>query len=123
MKARPFLAAVLAAAIALLSLGATGWWLLLQRSPLGLQTQRLELPLAARFVPRTAPLSLHWLLAPDQPAAYARAVAAPRQRRQAAAAADRLRDGAFAAAGLDYASELAPWLGRESSFALLTPPG
>jgi hypothetical protein len=123
MKARPFLAAVLAAAIALLSLGATGWWLLLQRSPLGLQGQRLELPLAARFVPRTAPLSLHWLLTPDQPAAYARAVAAPRQRRQAAAAADRLRDGAFAAAGLDYATELAPWLGRESSFALLTPPG
>jgi hypothetical protein len=123
MKARPFLAAVLAAAIALLSLGAAGWWLLWQRSPLALQSQRLELPLAARFVPRTAPLSLHWLLTPEQPAAYARAVAAPRQRRQAAAAADRLRDGAFAAAGLDYASELAPWLGRESSFALLTPPG
>ena len=123
MKARPFLAAVLAAAIALLSLGAAGWWLLWQRSPLGLQNQRLELPLAARFVPRTAPLSLHWLLTPDQPAAYARAVAVPRQRRPAAAAADRLRDGAFAAAGLDYASELAPWLGRESSFALLTPPG
>jgi len=122
MKARPFLAAVLAAAVALLSLGGAGWWLLWQRSPLGLQSQRLELPLAARFVPRTAPLSLHWLLAPDQPAAYARAVAAPRQRRAAAAAADRLRDGAFAAAGLDYASELAPWLGRESSFALLTPP-
>ena len=122
MKARPFLAAVLAAAVALVSLGGAGWWLLWQRSPLGLQSQRLELPLAARFVPRTAPLSLHWLLAPDQPAAYARAVAAPRQRRAAAAAADRLRDGAFAAAGLDYASELAPWLGRESSFALLTPP-
>jgi len=122
MKARPFLAAVLAAAVALLSLGAAGWLLLLQHSPLGLQNQRLALPLAARFVPRTAPLSVHWLLSPEQPAAYARAVAAPRQRREAAAAADRLRDGAFAAAGLDYASELAPWLGRESSFALLTPP-
>ncbi|MEY3749832.1 MAG: hypothetical protein RLZZ11_1775 [Cyanobacteriota bacterium] len=122
MKARPFLAAVLAAAVALLSLGAAGWWSLWQLSPLGLQSQTLQLPLAARFVPRTAPLSLHWLLAPEQPAAYARAVAAPRQRREAAAAADRLRDGAFAAAGLDYASELAPWLGRESSFALLTPP-
>ena len=122
MKARPFLAAVLAAAVALLILGGACWWFLWQSSPIGLQSQRLELPLAARFVPRTAPLSLHWLLTPDQPAAYARAVAAPRQRRAAAAAADRLRDGAFAAAGLDYASELAPWLGRESSFALLTPP-
>jgi hypothetical protein len=123
MKARPFLAAVLAAALALLSLGAAGWWLLWQRGPLALQNQPLNLPLAARFVPRSAPLSLHWLLSPEQPAAYARAVAPPRQRRQAAAAADRLRDAAFAAAGLDYSSELASWLGRESSFALLTPPG
>ena len=123
MKARPFLAAVLAAALALLSLGAAGWWLLWQRGPLALQSQALSLPLAARFVPRTAPLSLHWLTAPEQPAAYARAVAPPRQRRQAAAAADRLRDAAFAAAGLDYPTELAGWLGRESSFALLTPPG
>ena len=123
MKARPFLAAVLAAALALLSLGAAGWWLLWQRGPLALQNQALSLPLAARFVPRTAPLSLHWLLSPEQPAAYARAVAPPRQRRQAAAAADRLRDAAFAAAGLDYPTELASWLGRESSFALLTPPG
>ena len=123
MKARPFLAALLAAALALLSFGVAAWWLLLQRGPLALPSQSLELPLAARFVPRTAPLSLHWLIGPDAPAAYARAVAAPRQRREAAAAVERLRDGAFAAAGLDYASELAPWLGQESSLALLTPPG
>ena len=122
MKVRPFLAAVLAVAVALLSGALAGWWLLWQHSPLALQNQRLQVPLAARFVPRTAPLSLHWLAGPEQPAAYARAVAAPRQRRQAAAAADRLRDGAFAAAGLDYRTELAPWLGGQSSFALLTPP-
>ncbi|NDG75178.1 MAG: DUF3352 domain-containing protein [Synechococcaceae bacterium WB8_1B_136] len=122
MKARPFLAVLLALALALLGLGAGGWWLLLHRGPLGLQSRALALPLAARFVPRTAPLSIHWLVGPDQPAAYARAVAPPRQRRAAAAAADRLRDGAFAAAGLDYATELAPWLGGQSSFALLTPP-
>lgn len=121
MKARPFLAVVLAAAFALVSSGVLAWWLLWQRGPLALQRQPLQIPLAARFVPRTAPLSLHWLVAPDQPAAYARAVAPPRQRGQAAAALDRLRDGAFAAAGLDYRSELAPWLGRESSLALITP--
>ncbi|MFM2157893.1 MAG: hypothetical protein RLZZ124_367 [Cyanobacteriota bacterium] len=123
MKARPFLAALLAVAIALLSLGFTAWWLLLQKGPLALQSQPLHVPLAARFVPRAAPFSLHWLMAPEQPAAYARAVAPARQRRGAAATVDRLRDGAFAAAGLDYASELAPWLGGESSLALLTSPG
>ena len=122
MKARPFLAALLAAALALLSFGFTAWWLLLEHGPLGLQSHSLQLPLAARFVPRTAPLSLHWLVGPDQAAAYARAVAPPRQRREAAAAVERLRDGAFAAAGLDYASELASWLGGESSLALLSSP-
>ncbi len=121
MKARPFLAAVLAAALLLLGLGIGGWWLLLARSPLALQQHPLSLPLAARFVPRNAPLSLHWLVAADEPAAYLRAVARPAERRRAAAAADRLRDGVFATAGLDYASELAPWLGDEISLALLTP--
>jgi len=123
MKARPFLAAVLAAAILLFGLGIGGWWLLLQRSPLALQQHPLSVPLAARFVPRNVPLSLHWLVSADQPAAYLRAVARPGERRRAAAAAERLRDGVFATAGLDYASELAPWLGEEISLALLTPPG
>jgi len=123
MKARPFLAAVVAAAVLLFGLGIGGWWLLLQRSPLALQQHPLSLPLAARFVPRSVPLSLHWLVSADEPAAYLRAVARPGERRRAAAAAERLRDGVFATAGLDYASELAPWLGEEISLALLTPPG
>ena len=122
MKARPFLAAVLAAAVLLFGLGIGGWWLLLQRSPLALQQHTLSLPLAARFVPRSVPLSLHWLVSADEPAAYLRAVARPAERRRAAAAAERLRDGVFATAGLDYVSELAPWLGEEISLALLTPP-
>lgn len=122
MKARPFLAAVLTAALVLLGLGAGAWWLVLERSPLALQHQPLALPLAARFVPRSAPLTLHWLVGPEAAGSYARAVAPPRQRRSAAEALDRLRDGAFAAAGLDYASELSPWLGGEVSLALLTPP-
>jgi len=41
MRARPFLAAVLAVAVALLSAALAGWWLLWQHSPLALQTQRL----------------------------------------------------------------------------------
>jgi len=124
MKARPFLAVVLAAAFALVSSGVLAWWLLWQRGPLALQRQPLQIPLAARFVPRTAPLSLHWLASPEQAAAYARAVAPPRQRRQAAAALDRLRDGAFAAAGLNYRDELASWLAPGIALALFdgAPP-
>ncbi|MFO7629116.1 MAG: DUF3352 domain-containing protein [Prochlorococcaceae cyanobacterium] len=118
MRARPFLAAVLAVALVLLSLGLAGWWLVWQRSPLQLAHQPLRQPLAARFVPRQAPFSLHLLAAPDTLVGYARAVAPARQRRQAAENLDRLRDGAFAAAGLDYVNELAPWLGDETSLAL-----
>ena len=119
MKARPFLAFVLAAVLLLLSLAAAGWWLVLQRSPLQLQHQPLVSPRAARFVPRQAPLSLYLLTDGQRPEGYARAVAPGRQRRQAAAAVAGLRDGAFAAAGLDYPAELASWLGPELGLALL----
>ncbi len=119
MKARPFLAFVLAAVLLLLSLAAAGWWLVLQRSPLQLQNQPLVSPRAARFVPRQAPLSLYLLTDGQRPEGYARAVAPGRQRRQAADAVAGLRDGAFAAAGLDYPAELASWLGPELGLALL----
>ncbi|MCP9772562.1 DUF3352 domain-containing protein [Synechococcus sp. Tobar12-5m-g] len=123
MKVRPFLLLLLAVALLLLTLGLGGWWLVVRQSPLNLQHRSLVMPEAARFIPRNAPLSLHLLVQPDRLAAYARAVSPPGQRRQAAAAAERLRDGAFAAAGLDYASELADWLGEEASLAVVAPEG
>jgi hypothetical protein len=110
MKARPFLAVVLASLMALLALAGAAWWWVLAHSPLQLQHQSLTMPLAARFVPRQAPLSLFVFSDGRQLEGYARAVAPSRQRRQAVAAVAALRDGAFAAAGLDYASELAGWL-------------
>ncbi|MEB3277011.1 MAG: DUF3352 domain-containing protein [Cyanobacteriota bacterium] len=119
MRARPFLAVVLALALSLLALAGVGWWWVLAHSPLQLQHQSLSLPLAARFVPRQAPLSLYWLGDGAGLEAYARAAAPGRQRRQAVAAVNRLRDGAFAAAGLDYSSELASWLGPETGLAVL----
>lgn len=124
MKARPFLAVVLAGVLALLSLGIGSWWWVVRRSPLQLQHQPLEVPLASRFVPRQAPLSLHLLTSPDQLEGYARAVTPGRQRRKAAEALARLRDGVFAVAGLDYGQELAGWIGDETSLSLFSPePG
>jgi hypothetical protein len=119
MKARPFLAVLLSLALGLLGLGGGAWWLVLNRSPLQLQHRPLAVPLAARFVPRQAPLSLFLLTDGEEPLGYARAVVAPRQRRAAAEAVAQLRDGGFAAAGLDYPSELASWLGPEIGFALI----
>ena len=119
MKARRFLAVVLAVILLLLGLAGGAWWLVWQRSPLQLQQRPLAPPRSARFVPRDAALSFYLLSDPEQPVAYARAVAPPRQRRQAAEAVARLRDGAFAAAGLDYAGELAGWLGPETGLWVL----
>ncbi|EDY38344.1 conserved hypothetical protein [Cyanobium sp. PCC 7001] len=124
MRARPFLALVLAVTLSLLGLALTAGWLLWQRSPLQLQAQALSLPRAARFVPRDAVLGVFLQADADLPVEYARAQAPTRQRRQAAEAMARLRDGAFAAAGLDYRGELAGWLGEETGVALLaTRPG
>ena len=123
MKVRPFLLLLLTTGLILLALGLGGWGLVVRQSPLNLQHRALAVPEAARFIPRNAPLSLHLLVRPDQLAAYARAVAPAGQRRQAAAAAERLRDGAFAAAGLDYGRELADWIGEGTSLAVLAPEG
>ncbi|MEB3265315.1 MAG: DUF3352 domain-containing protein [Cyanobacteriota bacterium] len=121
MKLRPFLAVVLAVALSLLGLGVGGWVLLARLSPLGLQRQPLTPPALARFVPRQAPLALYWHTDAERAVAYARAVAPPRQRRAAADTMAALRDGAFAAAGLDYHDELAGWLGSDLALAITDP--
>ena len=122
MKGRPFLAVVLAVVLLTFSLGLGGWWLIGQRGPLQLAHHALSIPRAARFVPAQAPLSLYWFSDGEQPVAYARAVAPARQRRPAGEAIARLRDGAFAAAGLDYHDELAQWLGQGIALVLFDDP-
>ncbi|MEI6030141.1 MAG: DUF3352 domain-containing protein [Synechococcaceae cyanobacterium ELA739] len=122
MKGRPFLAVVLAVVLLTFSLGLGGWWLIGQRGPLQLAHQALSIPRAARFVPAQAPLSLYWFSDGEQPVAYARAVAPARQRRAAGEALERLRDGAFAAAGLDYHDELASWLAPGIALVLFDEP-
>ena len=58
MKARRFLAVVLAVILLLLGLGGAAWWLVWQRSPLQLEHRALASPRAARFVPRDVDFSL-----------------------------------------------------------------
>jgi Protein of unknown function (DUF3352) len=122
MKGRAFAAVVLTLLLLLLGLGVGGWWLLWQRGPLQLAHQPLRMPRAARFVPATSSLSFYLFSDGERPVDYARAVAPARQRRQAGEAIARLRDGAFAAAGLDYETELAGWLGSEIAVALVEDP-
>ena len=122
MKGRAFVALVLSVLLSLLGLGAGGWWLVWQRGPLQLAHQPLSLPRTARFVPASASFSLYLFSDGERPVAYARAVAPARQRQRAAEAVARLRDGAFAAAGLNYRQELAGWLAPELALALFEDP-
>ena len=112
------MAAVLAIAISLVGLGVGGWWWLQSQSPLKLQHQSLNTPATTRFLPREANLTLILEADPARLPDYGRAVAPMRQRRQAAEKLEHLRDALFAAAGLDYATELADWLGNESALAV-----
>ena len=121
MKARPFLLAVAAAVLVLLTTALGLWWAMAQQSPLKLVGQPLVLPRAARFVPKDASLSLHWLSDPVRMPAYAQAVAPVSRRRQARDSTRQLRDGAFALAGLDFVGELADWIGPQVSLSLLAP--
>ncbi len=121
MKARSFLLAVTAAVLVLLTTALGLWWAMAQQSPLKLVGQPLVLPRAARFVPKDASLSLHWLSDPVRMPAYAQAVAPVSRRRQARDSTRQLRDGAFALAGLDFVGELADWIGPQVSLSLLAP--
>ena len=121
MKARSFLLAVAATVVLLLTTALGLWWAMAQQSPLKIVGQPLVLPRAARFVPRNASLSLHWLADPGRMPAYAQAVAPVSRRRQARDSTQQLRDGAFALAGLDFVGELADWIGPQVSLSLFAP--
>jgi hypothetical protein len=121
MKARSFLLAVAAAVLVLLTTALGLWWAMAQQSPLKIVGQALVLPRAARFVPKDASLSLHWISDPVRMPAYAQAVAPVSRRRQARDSTQQLRDGAFALAGLDFVGELADWIGPQVSLSLLAP--
>nr|AUG32319.1 hypothetical protein PLO_322 [Paulinella longichromatophora] len=121
MKARAFLLAMLATALTLLSFGLGSWWVILQSNVLRLEGQPLRLPVAARFIPRTAFMSFHLLTTPDRLVHYSRAVALPRQRSEAEQIVSNIRDEVFLLADLDYSSELEDWIGTETSLALFAP--
>ena len=95
MKARPFLSAVGAVLLSLVLIAAGLLWTMDRHSPLRLAETPLQLPRAARFVPRDADLSLHWLADPARLPSYAQAVAPAADRRSARDGARQWREGGF----------------------------
>ncbi len=123
MKARSFLVALTAMIVGLLLLALGLWFWLFNPRPLRVADQPLDLPAAARFFPRKVAFSMHWRMDVEELPQYAKAVAPAPQRKNAREKVARLRDGAFALAGIDYESEFTDWLAPEISFALLERQG
>ena len=89
-------------------------WTMNRQSPLQLAEQPLHLPRAARFVPRDADLSLHWLADPGRLPAYAQAVAPASQRRDARDGARQWREWRLCAWRACSSVLSWPWLGELS---------
>lgn len=121
MKLRSFVSALLAVVLALLLVSAVGLYWLVSHSPLTLlQGGATPNPAAALFVPKQAPAMASLLINPDRLESFRLAVASPGSRRRARAELDQLKQILLANTGLDYSSDIRPWLGDEVTVAVTT---
>ncbi len=79
------------------------------------------MPEAAMFVPRQAPAMVSLLVNPDRLEAFRQVVALPQTRRRSRAEFNQLRQSLLGSTGLDYQTDVQPWLGEEITFAITTP--
>ncbi|WP_008311018.1 DUF3352 domain-containing protein [Leptolyngbya sp. PCC 6406] len=119
MKFRAFLTGLAAIAGALLVLGGVGFWNLTANNPMALLAQGGQpAPFAAQFVPRQSPLMVSLLARPDR-LWKLRQVLTPADRRfQSRRDWQTLQAGLQRVSGLDYETDLRPWLGDEITFAV-----
>ena len=119
MKARSFLISIAAVLLILTSITVGLMWTISFRSPLRISENSLELPRAAQFVPRNASMTLHWFADPVRLPFYAQAISKPSERRKARENLRIWRNDFFRLAGLDFETELEPWIGPQISLSLI----
>lgn len=121
MKSRSFYSILVAVVIALLTVGATGFYWLVAGSPLQLlKSGQIPTPAAAIFVSRQAPVVASLLVNPDQLAGFRQVVAQPADRRQARREMIQIKERVASTLGLDYEQDIQPWLGSEVTLAVTT---
>ncbi|MEA5510352.1 DUF3352 domain-containing protein [Crocosphaera sp. UHCC 0190] len=119
MKFRPFFITLTLSVILLLSLagGSLSW--ILRESPLNLlQGGVTKEPTAAIFVPKQAPVMVSLLVNPDRLDSLARLIASPQNRRRSHQELLTLEKTLLAKTGLDYQTQIQPWLGEEITLAV-----
>lgn len=122
MKFRAFLSVLIGLCIGLVSLGGAVFWRLTADSPLKLlQNGSSTHPTATLFIPKQTPLMVSLLVNPDELTRLHQVIVPPWQRREARLEGERIRQSILVDTGLDYTTDIQPWLGDELTFAITSP--
>jgi hypothetical protein len=118
-RRRVIIALVIATGLILgLVLGQGGWaW---RRSLVLLEGSRQATPETLQFVPKQSPLVVSLLARPDRFADVWLGLAPPKQRPQIKKELAWLEDVLLAGTGLTYQQDLQPWLGEETTLAVVS---
>jgi hypothetical protein len=119
MKPRSFFSALIIAVVALLLVGAGGFYWITAQSPLALLSQGADnRPNAAIFVPKQAPAMVSLLVNPDKLEQFQQVVARPERRRRSRQEFTQFKQSLLANTGLEYEQDVQPWLGDEMTLAI-----
>ena len=119
MKLRPFFITLSLIIVLLLSITGSSLYFILKQSPLSLlQGGVTKAPTAAIFVPKQAPVMVSLLVNPDRLEGLARFIAAPQKRRRSHQELRTIEKTLLAKTGLDYQTQIQPWLGEEITLAV-----
>lgn len=120
MKLRSFFSFLIAAVLALLGLGAGGFYWLTTHTPLNLLAGGpTTTPAAAVFVSKQTPLLASMLVNPDRLEALRQVFATPEERSRSHAEFEQIKKSLLANTGLDYRRDIEPWIGDEITLAVL----
>ncbi|MBE9123945.1 DUF3352 domain-containing protein [Tychonema sp. LEGE 07199] len=122
MKLRSFFSFLIAGVLALLGLGAGGFYWLSTQTPLNLLAGGpTTTPAAAVFVSKEVPLLVSMLVNPDRLEALRQVFATPKERSLAHAEFEQIKKSLLANTDLDYSRDIQPWIGDEITLALTNP--
>ncbi|MBE9165707.1 MULTISPECIES: DUF3352 domain-containing protein [Microcoleaceae] len=122
MKLRSFFSFLIAGVLALLGLGAGGFYWLSTQTPLNLLAGGpTTTPAAAVFVSKEVPLLVSMLVNPDRLEALRQVFATPTERSLAHAEFEQIKKSLLANTDLDYSRDIQPWIGDEITLALTNP--
>jgi hypothetical protein len=120
MKLRSFSTLLVVGVCILLLVGGIKFWQGTNSSLTLLKGASVTQPAAAIFMPRQAPVVASLLVSPDRLGAFRLALADSGERRQSRSELSQLQQSLLVNTGLDYQTDIQPWLGEEITLAVTT---